>query len=138
MDLTPESVTDEERGAIQRLLQKRIDEADDMWRPVYVEAKKQALIPDVKTYWSGVGIDEYGYHWIGRHTDYTAPDPYAEPGRYMLLSPEGEYLGEFQNPESRGGRSRGHFLSIREDEETGEMHYIVYRMVPAVEGFVYP
>ena len=139
MDMSPEKVTDEEKKGIQRYLQRRIDEAsNEGQRAVYEESKKQAVIPSEKSCWGGVSSDEHGYHWITYYTDYAHPDPLEAPLRYRLLSPEGEYLGDVEYPERGASRSRGHLLVYREDDETGEIAYIVYRMIPAVEGFKYP
>ncbi len=139
MDMLPEKVTDEEKRGIRRYLQRRVDEAaNEGWRAVYEETKKQAVIPSEKSCWASVTSDEYGFHWIAYYADYTHPDPFEVLLRYRLLNPEGEYLGDVEYPERGARLSRGHLLAYREDDETGEIAYIVYRMIPAVEGFKYP
>ncbi len=138
MDTEPDPVTEGERRGIARYLQKDIDEADDNWRAVREEARRQAVIPDVKSYWDGITVDSFGYHWIRRNIDFTVPDPYDEPPETMLLSPEGEYLGDATYPMLRSWVSQGYMLAVHEDEESGETDYIVYRMIPIPEGFIYP
>jgi len=137
--MEPESVTDDDRRGIQRSLQRSVDAATDERALAMAESrKKHAAIPNEKTYWSSVVADDYGYHWLAYHTDYSIEDPADRKRSYRLLSPEGEYLGDVQYPEGYGQISQGYFLTSREDEETGEILQVVYRLKPAVEGFTYP
>jgi len=138
MDTEPEPVSDAERRGIERLLQQQVEESDDEWRAVREEARRQTVIPEYKSYWSSVSVDDAGYVWIHRHTDYSQPDPYEYATPRMLLSPEGEYLGEMTPPEGVASVCRGHMLVRREDEDTGEIQLLVYRMIPIREGFTYP
>ena len=139
MEMEPEAVTEEERRGIDRYLQQQIDESDyEYWRAVQEEVRKQTLIPDVKSCWAGVSVDAFGYYWISRHIDYTSPDPFQEPTTRMLLSPAGEYLCDVRLPMSNSWLSQGHILTRQEDEETGEIILLVYRMIPIPEGFIYP
>jgi len=139
LELEPEPVTDDERRGIQRSLQRSIDNAPDDRRKAMMEAmKKHAEIPGVKTYWSNVMVDDNGYHWLSYHYDYSLEDTADRRSRFRILSPEGEYLGDTEYPEGYGQISKGHFLTSREDDETGEILQVVYRLVPAAEGFVYP
>jgi hypothetical protein len=139
IELEPEPVTDEERRGIQRSLQRSVDNAPDDQRKAMMEAmQKHAVIPNEKTFWASVSVDDYGYHWLAYHTDYSIEDTAERLRRFRVLSPEGEYLGDTAYPESYGQISRGHYLTEREDEETGEILHVIYRLVPAAEGFVYP
>ena len=140
LELDPEPVTDEEKRGIQRELQAGIDNAEDERRKAIAEAERRhALIPDVKAFWDNAGIDDYGYYWIRRFPDYTSQAPLEEQcPRYRLLSPEGEYLGDVEYPIPNAWSSRGMMLALEEDETTGEMIHLVYRMIPAVRGFRYP
>ena len=83
-------------------------------------------------------IDDHGYSWLTGHYNYASDDPYAVPTAMMVLRPVGEYLGDtaFRSPFSTV--SRGHLLTVNEDQETGEMDYIAYRIVSAIPGFEYP
>ncbi|MFC1529866.1 6-bladed beta-propeller [Gemmatimonadota bacterium] len=139
VEMEPEPVTDAERRGIQRSLQRSIDNATDDRRKAMAEArKKHADIPNVKTYWSFVMVDDQDYHWLSYHYDYSLEEDTEQKARFRILSPEGEYLGDTEYPEGYGQVSKGHFVTPREDEETGEILQVVYRLVPAAEGFVYP
>ncbi len=139
LGMEPEPVTSEERQAIERILNREIESATDNRQKAMAEArKKHAVIPATKSFWSIVTVDDLGYCWLGSHPDNTAPEEDMYQGFYRVLSPEGEYLGDSTWPISAANVSRGHLLTYQEDEETGEVEYIVYRIVPAVEGLVYP
>ncbi len=56
----------------------------------------------------------------------------------MLLSPEGEYLRDVTHPLPGSWVSREYLLARHEDEESGETEFIVYRMIPIPDGFIYP
>jgi hypothetical protein len=72
--------------------------------------------------WSGGG------HMRG---DYIA----APPWPWLVLSPEGEFLGRTSAP----GRHfhRGHVLTSEEDPESGERFPVLYRIRSAVPGLEY-
>jgi hypothetical protein len=55
-----------------------------------------------------------------------------------VITPEGEYLGQSYLPTSSGRVSHGHFLTLITDEATGNVMPTIYRIVPAVQGVVYP
>ena len=60
------------------------------------------------------------------------------PADYRVFSPEGEYLGDTEWIAAEATVSRGHLLSVQENEETGELDLIVYQIRPAVSGLKYP
>ena len=139
LGMEPEPVTSEERQAIERMLNREIMSAADNRQKAMAEArKKHAVIPATKSFWSIVTVDDLGYSWLGSHPDYTAPEEDMNQGFYRVLSPEGEYLGDSTWPISAANVSRGHLLTYQEDEETGEVEYVVYRIVSAVPGLRYP
>lgn len=139
LEMDPEPVSQQDRRAIEQMLDERIESAtDDRGEAMAKATKKYAEIPDVKSYWYSVRIDDAGYYWLSRHPDYSkeGDDRYNRP--YRLLSPEGEYLGDTKVPERNFNISRSHVLAFREDEETGMQIPIVYRMKPVAPGFSYP
>jgi len=138
LKLTPEPVTEEENAGIQRYLQRMLSDNNPISQELYQEALRQSVIPAVKTYWASVHVDEYGYHWIRKHPDYTKDSPSEDFPRFSLISPEGEYLGEVTFPELQSWVSRGKVLAYRQDEKTGEIVYVVYSMNPAHPSFLYP
>ena len=97
--------------------------------------------------WACVGRDDRGYWWL------RVPDePEAGEGgsaRWRLLSPEGEWLGETRTPELApvpDVQSRLLPVSVAGDllmgvrSAPGDDRYevVVWRMMPAVEGFIWP
>ncbi len=139
IDMEPELVTREERQTIEQMLDRSIEAATEDRDIALAKAwKKYAEFPEIKSYWSTVRIDDKGYYWLGHHPDYSVEgmEIYRRP--YRVLSPDGEYLGDTLLPERIFNLSRGHLLTFRENEETGESLFIVYRIIPAVEGLEYP
>ncbi|MFC1529948.1 hypothetical protein ACFL41_02045 [Gemmatimonadota bacterium] len=93
---------------------------------------------DEKAFWSMVEIDAEGYFWLDRSLS-----PLNQAGdehQYLVVSPDGEYLGITSRPYSSAGVSvaGGHLYILEEHPETGEMLPTVYRILPAVSGLVYP
>ena len=107
-----------------------------------VEKKQLELaeFQDPKAFFTIRHIDTYGFIWA--HT----PDSYiagieASSGsiaRFHIFSPEGEYLGDTELNLRRAQLQHGRIVSIEEDDETGAYEVILYRILPAVDGFQYP
>jgi len=93
-------------------------------------------IPEYKAYWSDVQVDENGFFWLLNSEQYygTVEDVL----RWRILSPEGEYLGNTQCMATEARISRGHLLTIQENEETGAQDLIVYKIHPLARGLRYP
>ena len=139
IELKPPPVTSEDRQAIMKMLDGRIQSATNEQTLARAKLrKKHARIPDVKPYWTSITIDDQGYYWLEGNPDYRAEGmaKYHQPMK--VLNPDGEYLGDSRLPEMTFNISRGHVLTYHEDEETGESLFIVFQIVPAVEGLEYP
>jgi len=96
--------------------------------------RRDASYPEMKAHWKNAQLDEYGYLWLedsGSHFHRTER-------RFIVVSPQGEYLGECAFPHGEGWISKGHYLLIDEDVEAGEQHLIVYKIQSLVEGLEYP
>ena len=138
MDIEHAPVSDPERVAIIGRLDRRITDADNDRRRAMTRATREGtVIPEYKPYWMSVQVDEYGFLWLERVYDSTIPTSERGPATYMILSPEGEYLGDNVHPHTRGNVSRGHFLAITTDPETDKIDLVVYRMIPVPGGFSY-
>jgi hypothetical protein len=138
LDIPPEPVTSEERATLHTRLDKQIEDApNDIMREIYEEEKRIAEIPDAKGFWCELSVDESGFIWAQKPYPYYL-DEYPERSIYKIISPEGEYLGETVVPAVTGWVSRGHYLSLQQDEETGLPILTVYRIRPAVPGLDYP
>ena len=138
LDIPPEPVTAEERSAIYSRLDKEIEEAQiPMMQAITNEKRRIAEVPDFKGYWCKLTVDESGYIWAQKPYPYYL-DEYPERSTYLIFSPEGEYFGMTVVPTTSGFISKGHFLSILWDEETGAPSLSVYKIHPAVQGLEYP
>ncbi len=101
--------------------------------------KDHVAFADLKPVFTYARVDEFGYYWLQGNPDYSLGDDFNRArSTMMVLSPDGEYLGDTLYPELRSAVSCGYLLTTVEDEETGEMSFIAYRIVSAVEGFTYP
>ena len=140
IDLEQKAVTQEDRDSVIRFYEGWVEEAeDDQQRALYQALIDHAVFGETKPYYQGVSVDEYGYFWITDLPDYGLSTSPTDAIRMRLLSPEGEYLGDTEFPIFPMRLDNGqHLCTWYEDEETGETDYIVYRMEPAVPGFVYP
>ena len=139
IDMETPLVTDKDRSDIMQMLDDALESATSDQSVAMAKArKKHIVIPETKACWSSVLVDDLGFCWLGGNPDYGAEGDsrYRQP--YMVLSPEGEYLGKSILPESSFNFSHGHLLTVHSNEETGEEELIVYRIHPAVEGLDYP
>ena len=139
LNLKPESVTAEERAGIRRYLDQRITSAsgEDV-RMLYEERRRRHTIQDTKAFWTGVIVDDFGYHWLESFPDYAKAQSGPMDPSFRVLDSEGEYLGNTTWPISTASVSNGHLLSYHEDMETGEVTFIVYRIEPIIEGMSFP
>ena len=62
----------------------------------------------------------------------------GEWGRFIVLDPEGCYLGITRLPDGRARVVGGHMLAVITDRETGEETVEVFRIHSAVQGLSYP
>lgn len=139
VDMPPPPVTAEEHQAIEELLDNAVMIASNDQQVAMAKlSRRHAIIPEVKSYWRSVIVDDSGYYWLVGHTDYSveSTERYHRPCK--VLSPGGEYLGNSILPERISYLSRGHVTTYREDENTGESYFVVYRIISKVEGFEYP
>ena len=138
----PTDVTNEDRAAVEMALDRAVavggDDAET-WRM----QRARLQFADQKAPWSLTRVDDAGYLWLFK--TFATARVVAE-GQYdyelMVVSPEGEYLGDTTLPTATisllGTRFiGGHLLTIVEDPETGEAIPTVYRLRSAVEGFTY-
>jgi hypothetical protein len=137
-DLQPETVTDAERSEILASLKADADSAEAgregaLERAMY----RAARFPETKAFWSGVEVDDAGYLWL-RCAEAVFTREAEELDRFMLLSPEGEWLGITGRPGFMGSVSTGHLLAWDVDRDTGALIPVVYRIRSAVTGFDYP
>jgi hypothetical protein len=148
IDVPVESVTDEEREAILARLDSAITEAeaqeDPRQRELGIErarsARKIVVLPEEKAFWSWVLYDDRGYYWLRHAVPNDSGNERNRSGRYRVLSPDGEYLGNAEFPPHFRSVNvvRGYFLTFVYQTDTGERIPTVYRMRSAVPGFSFP
>jgi len=135
LDATPVTAADRERA--RQVLLGGAEQVDPGTRQ-QIELLAEALVcADEKAFWGWTEIDREGYFWL----DLTLyPDTEtAGMHTFMVVSPEGEYLGTTTRPARSGSSLTGGRLYIlEEDSETGEVLPTVYRLEPAVPGLRYP
>ena len=137
LNIPPEPVSPDERSTLIARLDQQIEEAQSPVMEAFrIEQKKIAEIPETKGYWCRLVVDDAGFIWAQKPYPYYL-DEYPEGSTFLIFSPEGEYLGITVLPTDWGTISRGHFLSIDSDEETGLPIPTVYRMHPTVSGLDY-
>jgi hypothetical protein len=138
MEMEARPVTEADREVVLADYRARLEEEPDeaSKRSIRLEME-HTLFPDRMPYYLSVGIDRFGYFWVYPPVDLYISTP-PSPQRVRLLSPEGEYLGDVEMPPGIAGASHPYLCTRREDPETGDYDYIVYRLTPAVPGFSYP
>ncbi len=133
LELPVRPVTRQDEANVRALEEERLVGAP----PHIRESRLDLTLPENKAFWNDSQVDEAGWHWLVRYHDFDA----RERGlgtTCLVVSPEGEYLGQCYLPASSGRVSHGHYLTFVTDEETEERLPTVYRIVPAVEGLIYP
>ncbi len=139
-DWTAEPIGEAARAGMRRSREYPLEnlEREDM-RSMYEAQLKHLEIADVYPFWSDLRLDDAGYHWLRRSLDYATWEPdWSYNYSFEVISPEGEHLGRSTFPDNSGILSRGHLLTMQEDEVTGEIAYIIYRLQPLPAGFTYP
>ena len=150
--LEPEPITYTERSRIRSFFLKDIEETE-----YSVEVAKSRLenlrFPESKAPWRVIEVDDAGFIWLRKTVSQqewlfqpmalTVNEEWEENPHYLIVSPEGEYLGFTQRPEATGPfkfsfARNGYLLTNGLDAVTNENELKVYQIIPAVEGLVYP
>lgn len=148
--MDPDPVTRLERSEARETELLSKGQVDEETRQAMEFRARNMPIAKEKAFWGWIETDNEGYFgldmtlipWLRSEKIHT----------YRILSPEGEYLGDtsrmFQPAYPRKASSvmlplgsvvsHGRLLILEEDPDTGEMLPTVYRIIPAVEGLVYP
>ncbi len=137
-ELQPEPMTEAERSAILASLKAAADSARAGREGAFERETYRAVkFPETKAFWSGVEVDDDGYIWL-RCAEAVFTREAEDLDRFMLLSPEGEYLGITGRPGFMGSVSTGHLLAWDVDRNTGGLIPVVYRIASTIAGLVYP
>ena len=138
MEMESRPVTEADREVVLADYRRRLEEEKDETSQRLLRLEMEhALFADRMPYYQSVGMDGFGYFWVYPPGDLFTADAMA-PVRVMLLSPEGEYLGDVEMPPGIAGGSHPYLCTRLENPETGDYDYIVYQLTSAVPGFTYP
>jgi hypothetical protein len=108
-----------------------------------MQSFKQGLqFGDKKAPWNGLRFDGQGYLYLKLQISPDGSPAYSDYGLdlgYMVISPNGEYLGITNPPTGRSTIfSNGRLLVNYYDSETGECTLTVYDIRPIARGLEYP
>ncbi|MFC1545466.1 6-bladed beta-propeller [Gemmatimonadota bacterium] len=98
---------------------------------------RELLFTEQKAYWRHVRIDDDGFIWLTCLWDFETLDQGLGTKCYVI-HPNGTWLGTCYLPNSNGRFSKGYYLALMVDQETGERIPTVYQITSAVEGLSYP
>lgn len=142
IDLPARPVTNDDRARVEQRLEEALQralnpDASSSSRPDPERARFERDNPryvDPKDYWQGMFVDDKGFVWLmplPDHGGYQSGPPWP----WLVLSPEGEFLGRTTAPGTQF--HRGHVLTSEEDPESGERFPVLYRIRSAVPGLEY-
>ena len=139
LDIPPEPVTRQERRIWAEAERRMVESAQTPeLREDMRERTRYIEFNDPKAFWTDMKVDENGYIWAerpgGTFQSFTSTDRTNE---YLVFSPKGEYLG-ITNLPGASAISRGHLITRQDNVETGGIEMVIYRIVPAVPGLIYP
>jgi hypothetical protein len=98
---------------------------------------REQVYPEYASFWRSSFVDDAGYIWLQTVSLPGEIQP-GEWARFIVLDPEGCYLGIARLPDARA-RVIGQFmLAVITDEETGDETLTVFRIRPVVRGLRYP
>ena len=137
LDLEPVPVTPEEQEQIRLDAHENYERSKEQM-PDHARAVLNALqIPDQKAFWESAYLDDAGFYWLRLPERMTVGQPLGKP-LLIVLSPEGEYLGQSRWPIAFPTFRNGLFMGPVVDEETGAVIPTIYRIRPVVPGLRYP
>ncbi len=152
VNLPYRAVTGSDYDLHRAYLEKQISEMDELGRNLgidetRIEITKEGLREKINkfqmwkylAYWRSVEIDDSYFIWLEASEHFLHREEAGSGFLYHVLSPEGEYLGLSRRPTA--GESRvmhGQLLTESFDVETGISRYVIYKIIPAVEGLEYP
>lgn len=139
IELDPEPVTTADRNRVRQIfLEDSERSAGESEKPVdWASMANDYPFADQKAFWGMAEIDDDGYFWLDMSLPPETLD--GDIHDFMVLSPEGEYLGITSRPYRPNTYiTRGQMFILEEDPESGEILPTIYRINPAVRGLVYP
>ena len=134
--LAPRRVTTEIKLAYEERLrqqeQERARESGRNPRPI-----SGRVYPENAAYWRSGFVDNSGYVWL-QVVNLPGESEQGEWARFIVLDPEGCYLGIVRLPDGRARIVGDYMLAVITDGATGEESLEVFRIHSAVQGLTYP
>ncbi len=132
LGLEPGPVTEEDQALADQYFRDLYLNGNPLGEEIWEAWQQADQYPKIRAFWSHVAIDEYDYLWLEDPSSYFLPTE----RHFRVIAPNGEYLGDCSLPKGMVRFSYGHYLVIDMDREKQDV--IVYRLIPAVDGLVYP
>ena len=114
------------------------DSAAAAWgRSLHEDVRERVAFAEKVGFSDDLLVDDRGWFWLMDPLNQlyaTTPDA----GWWRVVDAEGRYLGRALVPGRPHAIKDGLLMSVRYEESTGEQIPTVYRIVPMVEGIVYP
>ncbi len=144
LDVPPIRITQSERQeARQRLRREAEQQRDPGTRGVMEQQANNLVFPTHKAYWSDMFIDDQGYIWL-REPVFQGYAQRVEASKFMVVSPDGEYVGDTVIPPSIRADNTlriqiidGTLMAITRNTDTEEIAPTVYSIQSQVQGFEY-
>ncbi|MFC1629469.1 6-bladed beta-propeller, partial [Gemmatimonadota bacterium] len=138
-DTEPVPVTAEDRRRTRDAYDRRIAEAEGGRRAMLETVRDALRWPSHRPIWQGVEVDDQGFIWLLAYETFQEREEQGGMPLYLVLSPDGEYLGHVRIPSlGAKGFGNGYLTIVLYEPETGERMPTVFRMHPAVSGLKYP
>ncbi|MFC1529521.1 6-bladed beta-propeller [Gemmatimonadota bacterium] len=135
------SVTEEDRRAVLEAYDEVINdpEQDPGRVATFIEYRKGMQFGETKALWDRLIYSDEGYLFLRPRVSEQGVAIADEYAGFIVLSPEGEYLGRTKPPEGNNASIGGGKLVINnEDAETGEFTITVYEIRSSIAGLDYP
>lgn len=146
LNIPLEQVSREERERVyaeyDRMIERDIEEAGGQEPPnvsITREFRNNVRFAEWKSLWRWVNIDEKGWFWLLLPTHDPVDYDVERILSYRLLNPEGEYLGNTTPPTGKMiGIFHDRIIVEKEEENTGERVWKVFRIEPVKASLKYP
>ncbi|MFC1529091.1 6-bladed beta-propeller [Gemmatimonadota bacterium] len=101
--------------------------------------KRSYKMPKYRPYWDEIIVDDRDYYWLHVPDIPHHRNIINEPKKYIVLSPEGEYLGCTIPPISREWTiNDGYYSTIYSDTDSGLINVKIYAINSNCDSLIYP
>ncbi len=140
LDLPPEPVSRAEIRQHREMMEQRIQERTGRQREMAEASLEARQWRRTRAFWEGLIFDDAGNIWLQVVEESARIEENGFRRLFDLISPEGEHLGRTRLPGDCNSMriTRGYVCTIEHNRETDEAIPTIYRLIPQVEGLVYP